>query len=396
MARLIQRRSKYDNARLESVIDASPDRVAASCPHFDLCGGCSLQNMRPEAQLKYKQGLLAENLKRIGKVQPQNWMEPLQAANWAYRSKARLGVRFVKKKNKVLVGFREKGSSFITDTSRCEILIPQIGQNLEKIAAALTDFDIKDAIPQIELAAGDRQVSLIFRVLAELSDADKHRLRQLEQSLNCQVLVQPAGPDSVYPLTGEAVDLNYTLPEQNLSLRFAAQDFTQVNLSLNRKMVNQALQCLQIEPRDNVLDLFCGLGNFSLAIARVAKKVVAVEGDGDMVLRARENATLNAIDNVEFYAADLFDAPDVADWTKGPITKVLLDPPRSGAKEVVNWLLIKQPDTIVYVSCNPTTLARDAETLVKNGDYQLEKAGIMDMFPHTAHTEAMAVFRRNN
>ncbi len=394
IVRLTQRRRKFDIARLEEVVVASPDRVEASCPHFELCGGCSLQNMHTAAQLRYKQEMLAENLKRIGKVTASEWMEPLQADIWAYRSKARLGVRFVKKKNRVLVGFREKGSSFITDTSRCEILISEIGRNLETIADVLGEISIRDAIPQIELAAGDSQICLIFRVLKELSDDDKSKLIQLASTLNCEVLIQPAGPDSIYPLTDRPLELRYQLPQWNLNYQFEPQDFTQVNISLNRQMVAQALSNLQLRPDDRVLDLFCGLGNFSLPVARQAGKVVGVEGEAKMVERAGMNASKNNIENVEFYAADLFLPPDEESWAAQDFDKVLLDPPRSGAETISNWLVQKQPEIIVYVSCNPSTLARDAGILVNGGGYKMENAGIMDMFPHTAHTEAMAVFRK--
>ncbi|MBN1377967.1 MAG: 23S rRNA (uracil(1939)-C(5))-methyltransferase RlmD [Gammaproteobacteria bacterium] len=393
-AQLKQRRRKFDIAQLQQVLTVSPDRVEAKCRHYDQCGGCSLQHMDSQAQLRSKQTLLAESLNRIGKVQPQSWLQPLQADIWGYRGKARLGVRYVEKKQRVLVGFREKGSAFITDTSRCEILVPSLGAHLQQIADALLDISIRDAIPQIEVAADDRQLCLNFRVLQPLADGDKDRLIKLAKALECEILLQPEGPDSIYPLTKLENELSYTLPEWNVTIVFRPQDFTQVNSSLNRKMVAQALRLLEPEQNETVLDLFCGLGNFSLPIATVVNKVIGVEGDSAMVKQAHENASRNQLQNVEFYTADLFQPVANEHWRQQKIDKVLLDPPRSGAEEISKWLIQKGPGIIVYVSCNPSTLARDASILVNSGSYILEKAGVMDMFPHTAHTEAMAVFRK--
>lgn len=391
-AKVVQRRRRFDIALVQQVIEASPDRVEPACRHFSQCGGCSLQNMAPQAQLRHKQSMLAENLKRIGKVEPLRWIEPLQADVWAYRSKARLGVRYVKKKERVLVGFREKGSSFITDTQYCAILVNAIGPHLEYLSERLSSFDMRDEIPQIEVAAGDSRLSLIFRVLCKPGDADLARFRQLGNELDCDVLLQPSGPESVYPVNTTDTELSYVLPQWDLELRFQPQDFTQVNTALNRGMVAQALFYLQPERNDTVLDLFCGLGNFSLPIARMASHVTGVEGDLNMVKRAEENARSNSISNTAFFCADLFQPLLTQPWSQVHFDKVMLDPPRSGAEEVSKWLLTKRPQVIVYVSCNPSTLARDAHLLVENGDYVLREAGIMDMFPHTAHTEAMAVF----
>jgi 23S rRNA (uracil1939-C5)-methyltransferase len=393
-AKIRQRKRRFDVAQLEQVITASPDRVAAKCRHFDQCGGCSLQHMSPVAQLTSKQHVLAENLRRIGHVQPRSWLEPLQADIWAYRGKARLGVRYVAKKGRVLVGFREQHSSLIADTTCCEILIPALGQRLQLIADSLNELSIREVIPQIEIAAGDNQLCLTFRVLQEPGAEDKERLMRLAKTLACDILLQPAGPESIYSLTGRPAALSYTLPDWNLTFEFSVGDFTQVNSSLNRKMVSQAMQFLAPERDETVLDLFCGVGNFSLPIATRVNQLVGIEGDADMVGRAYHNAKLNNLSNVEFHTADLFQPDGDENWRKRRYDKVLLDPPRSGAEAVARWLPQNAPATIVYVSCNPSTLARDAAILVNSGAYVLDKAGVMDMFPHTAHIEAMAVFQR--
>ena len=394
LAAIRRRHRRFDVAQLQQLITTSPDRVVPKCAHFDQCGGCSLQQQVSSAQLRDKQQLLAETLRRVGHVQPNSWLEPLQADIWAYRGKARLGVRYVAKKGRVLVGFRERGSSFITDTERCEILVPEIGGRLRLIADTLMALTIKDAIPQIEVAAGDNALCLVFRVLQEPDEADRTLLGELAGILGCDIFLQPGGPDSVTLLAGRGETLYYDLPDWSLRFHFQPQDFTQVNSSLNRKMVQQALCLLDTDRSETVLDLFCGLGNFSLPLATLAGRVVGVEGDTEMTVRAAGNARLNHLDNTEFHAADLFQPPQNEYWRSVDIDKVLLDPPRAGAEEVAHWLVQKRPVKIVYVSCNPATLARDAGILVNSGYFQLEQAGIMDMFPHTAHTEAMAVFAR--
>lgn len=391
---LKKRRRRYDHAELVQVITSSDDRIEPRCEHFGQCGGCSLQHMRPEKQISYKHTQLQENLQRIGKVEPQGWLAPLQASGWAYRRKARLGLRYVHKKGRVLVGFREKGSSFITDTRRCEILYPSVGLQLEAIAAAVNGLSIRDQVPQIEVAVGSAQTCLIFRVLADLNEQDIMILKELAAKLEVSVLLQPAGPDSIYPLNPMPEPLYYDLPDWQLRMLFEPQDFTQVNMELNQLMIRQALEHLQLTAEDRVLDLFCGLGNFSLPIARSAAFVLGVEGDAEMVRRAEMNAAKNQISNCEFHAADLFTELAEFSFLKQGFNKVLLDPPRSGAEQAAIWLSRKPVERIVYVSCNPATLARDAEILVHQGGYTLEQAGAMDMFPHTAHTEAMAVFSR--
>jgi 23S rRNA (uracil1939-C5)-methyltransferase len=388
----------YDEGRSMNILQASAEREAPKCRHFDICGGCSLQHLAPAAQIRFKQTILLENLKRIGKVEPVAILPALQAEVWGYRHKARLGVRHVAKKGKAVVGFREKRTAFLTDTSSCEVLHPAVGQHIAELSSLVSALSIFDAVPQIEVAAGDQRVCLIVRILRPLTEEDKAALCAFGQSKGFDICIQPQGPDSVYVLyAADQEPLHYRLQHRGREIRidFQAQDFTQVHLSLNRKMVAQALTELALEPQERVLDLFCGLGNFSMPMALEAGHVVGVEGAVEMTRRAADNARSNGITNIEFYTADLFQPSAQSAWVQsGPFDKMLLDPPRAGAQEVLTAFpkLKLRPARIVYVSCNPATLARDAAILVHEAGYRLIKAGVMDMFPHTAHVEAMAVF----
>ncbi len=385
------RRRKFDEGKTLEVLTASADRVAAKCPHFAACGGCSLQHLSTEAQIKAKESILLENLTRIGSVEPTTLLPALQKTTWAYRTKARLGLRYVPKKGKVLIGFREKRSSFITDAERCDILHSSVGERFTELAGLVESLSIKQFVPQIEVAVGDAQTCLIFRVLEPLSDSDTASLRAFGEQHQLCIQVQPGGPDSIYSL-GEAPDLYYRLEPQGIRVTFQSQDFTQVNPDLNQAMIQQALALMALDKQDKVLDLFCGLGNFSMPLAQHAGEVIGVEGEQAMVQRATQNAQDNGIDNIRFYAADLFEPQQDAAWMQQHYTKVLLDPPRSGAEEIIHGLKHLKPQLILYVSCNPATLARDAGILVNQYGYELQKAGAMDMFPHTAHVEAMALF----
>jgi 23S rRNA (uracil1939-C5)-methyltransferase len=389
------RHRRYDEGRVLEILEPSKDRVTPKCPHFGVCGGCSLQHLAPAAQIAAKQDILLDNLRRIGHVRPEKILAPLQADVWQYRNRARLSARYVRKKESLLVGFREKRSAFVTDMSRCEILNKDVGYRIDTLRDVITSLSIREFIPQIEIAAGDAQTCLIFRVLRSLSVEDTEKLKAFGKACNFTVMVQPDSPDSVYTLNDGVEPLYYDLERWKLRMRFEAPDFTQVNMGLNRRMLGQAIELLNPEPADTVLDLFCGLGNFSLPLARHTGRVVGVEGDATMVRRAGENACLNGIDNVSFHVADLFQTLEKASkpvWLQQPITSVLLDPPRTGALEAVQWLPALKAKRILYVSCNPATLARDAEVLVHQGGYRLTQAGVMDMFPHTAHVEAMALF----
>ena len=356
--------------RVEQVLQSSAERVEPGCPHFGVCGGCSLQHLAPEAQRRFKQQLLLDTLHRVGEVAPEEVLAPLASGTgWGYRQKARLGVKYVVKKHKVLVGFRERGSGFLTDTERCPILDPRVGELIAPLSALIDDLSIRDRVPQIEVAMGDETCVLVFRLLAP---PPAHH--------------QPPPPKGVV--------LSYLLPREQLQLQFLPGDFTQVNAALNRQMVARAVQLLELGPADRVLDLFCGLGNFTLPIARHCLQVTGVEGDDGLVARARENARRNHIDNARFFAADLYREQSGEPWLGEPFDKALLDPPRSGAREILRHLPALGVRRIVYVSCYPETLARDAGELVGEHGYRLLAAGMMDMFPHTAHMESIALFQR--
>ena len=388
----IQRR--FDEGVVVEVLRASPERVVPKCSHFGVCGGCSLQHMESGAQIRAKQESLADVLSRIGKVTPQTWLAPLTAGAWGYRRKARLGVRYVAKKGRTLVGFRERGNAFITDIGRCEVLHPSVGAHLQAIGAAVDALSIREQVPQIEVAMGDTPPVLVFRALSPPSVADLGVLEALGDSEGFHIYLQEAGPESIRPLPGQGITLHYALPRYDLRIEFEPTDFTQVNLELNRSMLDQALGLLDVQADECVLDLFCGVGNFTLPLARQAETVVGVEGDAGLVARAQSNAALNKIGNARFYTADLYGALDQEPWSREGFSKALLDPPRSGALAVLDWLPRLGVERVLYVSCYPTTLARDADRLVNALGYRLVSAGVMDMFPQTAHVESMALFER--
>ncbi|HDN69428.1 MAG TPA: 23S rRNA (uracil(1939)-C(5))-methyltransferase RlmD [Gammaproteobacteria bacterium] len=385
-------RRKFDEGRVTGVIKASPDRVEPKCPHFGLCGGCSLQHMEAGAQIKAKQQVLLDNLKHIGKVVPEAVLPPLTGAVWGYRTKGRLGVKDVIKKGRVLVGFREKRSPYVADLTRCEVLHPSVGEHLGDLSELIERLEAKARIPQIEIAVTSAATALLFRHLDPLSEADIETLQQFAVDLQFHVYLQPGGPDTVQPLWPQQSVLSYQLPAESIEIRFRPTDFTQVNTGINEQMIARVLELLALEQSDAVLDLFCGLGNFTLPMARHAGTVTGVEGEAGLVSRARDNAILNDIGNAIFYTANLAEDSTEAQWAGGGYNKVLLDPPRSGAAEVMDVLGNIGPQRIVYVSCHPGSLARDAGTLVNEKGYRLLSAGVMDMFPHTAHVESIALF----
>ena len=384
----------FDEGRVVEVLSASPQRVPPPCPHFSLCGGCSLQHQDPAAQIAMKQEILADVLRRIGGVEPERWLPPLAAGHWGYRRKARLGVRYVAKKGKTLVGFREKGSGFLADLSRCGVLHPDVGERIGAIAALVDGLSIRDQVPQIEMAKGEGPCVLVFRVLQPPAAADLEQLVAFAAAHGLRVYLQEGGPETIRPLPGQAVDLSYSLPDFDVRLHFLPTDFTQVNLELNRLMVRQALELLDPGPEERVLDLFCGLGNFTLPLARRAGSVLGVEAEAGLVERARGNAQANGLPNVRFEVGDLYGSLEGTPWTEDHFHKALLDPPRAGALQVLDLLPALGVQRLLYVSCFPATLARDAERLVKGLGYRLRAVGAMDMFPHTAHVESMALFER--
>jgi 23S rRNA (uracil1939-C5)-methyltransferase len=386
------RNRHFDEARTLEVLSASPDRVEPRCPHFGQCAGCVLQHLSAEKQIEAKQRVLLENLSRIGGAEPECVLPPLVDAAWSYRRKGRLSVRFVEKKGKTVVGFREDNPRFVADLSICHTVVPQIGERIADIAALVDGLEGKRSIPQIEFIAGDAATALIFRHLDALSDADRAALVAFAQRFDFAVFLQPGGIDSVQPLWPESVELDFALPEYDLRLAFRPLDFIQVNAGINQRMIAQALDLLDAQPDERVLDLFCGLGNFTLPLARRAANVVGVEGEAGLVQRARDNATRNGIGNAEFFAADLSKDLAAEPWLKAGFDKLLLDPARAGAAEVLAQLPLKGIRRIVYVSCHPGSLARDAGFLVKERGFALKAAGAMDMFPQTAHVESIAVF----
>jgi 23S rRNA (uracil1939-C5)-methyltransferase len=362
-----------------------------------VCGGCALQHLDSRKQILAKQEILLDALTHIGKVEPGEVLPPLRLEQpWGYRRKARLGVKYVPKKGKVLVGFRERGTPYVADLGRCEVLHPLVGERLKEIGQLIDGLSIRDRVPQIELAMGDEGCIFIFRILEPLSEADAKALLEFGQQAGIEIWTQDGGPDTVRPLSQEhsGAALRYALPDQHVTIEFRPEDFTQVNYDLNRLMVNRALELLAPQATDKVLDLFCGLGNFTLPLARNAAEVVGVEGDAGLVQRARLNAERNGIANTRYFTANLYESLEKEPWRLERFDKALLDPPRSGALEVLEHLPKLGVERIVYVSCYPSTLARDAGELVNRHGYKLLAAGVMDMFPHTAHVESIALFER--
>jgi len=394
VARNLPGRSNRGRAETLEVLRASGDRVVVRCPEFGNCGGCSLQHMSMDAQLARKQSALLQTL-LANDVQPAEVYTPLDAAHWNYRRKARLSVRDVPAKQRVLIGFRERNARYVADMTECHILHPVIAQALPKLSELIGTLDARKAIPQVEVACGDEQCALIIRHLENLSGDDTRRLRKFSRENGLGIYLQAAGPESVKLFEPAGFQLEYTLHETDLRFRFGPLDFVQVNGALNRQMVVRSLELLEPRDEDHVLDLFCGLGNFTLPLASMAGRVTGLEGSAEMVDRARANAQLNGLSNAEFHVADLYEPADAPPWPAAAYTKVLLDPPRSGAEQMLPWIAASGIRRVLYISCNPETLARDAGILVNHYGYNLLGAGVMNMFPHTHHSEAIALFERD-
>ena len=393
--RRTKRGRNFDEGRLERVITPSPYRVIPRCIHFGVCGGCVLQHLSSEQQLVFKERQLFESLERIGKVTPGERLPALRAQTWAYRRRARLGARWVPKKGKVIVGFRERSATLLADLTRCEVLTAEVGQLIEPLSKLLTSLSIRDRIPQIEVAHAETAIALVMRVLAEPTPEDRHALAEFVRTYGIELYLQPGGYDTVAKFEGEPRPLSYRLPKFDVEIVFEPTDFIQINGPLNERMVEHAVALLSPAPEEDVLDLFCGLGNFSLPLARHARHVVGVEGEGSLVARAKQNALRNGIDNIEFFAANLASEDLRAlPWAQRSYAKVLLDPPGAGAREALPLIAASGATRVVYVSCHPGSLARDAGLLVHEHGFALKAAGVMDMFPHTAHVESIAVFER--
>jgi len=391
-----RRHRQHDEGRLLEILRPAPERVVPRCAHFGVCGGCALQHLAPEAQLALKEKELRDNLERVARVQCRSWLAPLRGPVWGYRRRARLGAKYVPKKGRVVVGFRERLAPYVADVGHCDVLAPAVGELLQPLAELLGGLDIRQHIPQIEAAVADDATALVVRVLRTPSEEDRRKLRDFAARYALRLYLQSGGLDSVEELTAGSRCLSYALPEYGLELEFAPTDFVQVNGVLNQALVRRAVELLSPTAESRVLDLYCGLGNFTLALARSAGRAVGVEGEAGLVERARRNAHRNGLVNAEFHRVDLSRAPEPsAAWLRGPYSHVLLDPPRVGAApEVLAVIARLAPERVLYVSCHPGSLARDLGILAHELGFVLEAAGVIDMFPHTAHVESIALLRR--
>jgi 23S rRNA (uracil1939-C5)-methyltransferase len=390
--RVFKRRRQLDEAGLVEVLRASPDRVVPGCGHFGICGGCSLQHLSPPAQLEAKQRQLLDNLERIGRVIPQRVLEPLRGPAWGYRRRARLGVKYVHKKGRVLAGFREREKPYIADIRRCEILPQPLATLPQNLAALVETLELREKLPQVEVAGGDSATALVFRVLEPPGAADIEKIAAFGAAQAVQIFLQTGGLDTVRPLRSDYPPLSYAVDEGRVLIEFGPVDFIQVNREINASMVAAAMEWLMPTQDDTVLDLFCGLGNFTLPLARRSKRVVGVEGDAALVAKAAANAGRNGIGNAAFFKENLFEPTEFGPWSDDHYDLVLLDPPRAGASALLPRMAHWRPRRVVYISCHPGSLARDAEILVHDQGFKLTSAGVMDMFPHTTHVESIAVF----
>jgi 23S rRNA (uracil1939-C5)-methyltransferase len=393
LAQRVSTRRSHDEAELVEVLEASATRVTPLCPHFGTCGGCSLQHLAPEAQLAAKQNSLIDSLQRIGHVTPESCWAPIPGPAWGYRRRARLGVRKVDKKGRVLVGFRERRAPLLADMDSCAVLAGGVGALLPALAELIAGLAISRRVPQVEMAVGDDRTALVFRVLDAPSPEDLLALERFGSEHGLDVWLQPGGLETLRALRPGTLRPSYRLEAFDLRLSFLPTDFVQVNGAVNAAAVARAVELLSPAPGERVVDLFCGLGNFSLALARCGARVRGVEGDAALVDRARENAAANGLE-ADFHVANLFEDCRGLPWAREPCEGLLLDPPRAGAEQSLQLVPALRPRRIVYVSCHPGTLARDAGILVNEFGYRLRGAGVMDMFPHTAHVESIALFER--
>jgi 23S rRNA (uracil1939-C5)-methyltransferase len=393
IASRVSRRRGHDDAVLLEVLSAAPTRVSPRCPHFGTCGGCSLQHMAAGAQLAAKENSLHDSLQRIGHVTAEARWAPIPGPEWGYRRRARLGARMVDKKGRVLVGFRERRAPLVANMDSCDVLAGAIGALIPHLSRLIGGLSIARRVPQIEVAVGDDRSALVFRVMDPPSPADMAALDQFGATHRVDIWLQPGGLDTLLPLHPDTPRPGYRLAEFDTDIVFLPTDFVQINAAINAKAVARAVELLAPAPGHRIVDLFCGLGNFSLALARRGAAVRGVEGDAALVERARENASRNGLE-VEFHVANLFEDCRQMPWAHAPCEGLLLDPPRAGAEASIHLVPALRPERVVYVSCHPGTLARDAGILVNEFGYRLSGAGVMDMFPHTAHVESIALFTR--
>ncbi len=398
-----RRKPSFEQAELVDVLRESVIRTRPKCEFFGTCGGCSMQHLDMRAQIAVKQRVLEDNLVHLAKLRPETVFRPIHGPSWGYRYRARLTVRHVAKKGGVLVGFHERKSSYVADMTRCEVLPPHVSALLVPLRRLVEALSIRERMPQIELAVGASVTALVLRILEPLSTADEALLRAFADTHDVQFWLQPKGPDTVVPFYPLDRSLDYTLPEFGVRMPFKPTDFTQVNHPINRVLVGRALRLLAPAAGDRVLDLFCGIGNFTLPLARLAREVVGIEGSEVLTTRALANAEANGVAaHTSFACRNLFEVSAGDIRALGHFDKFLIDPPREGALAVSKALAeIAQsgagplPQRIVYVSCNPATLARDAGLLVHEAGYRLKGAGVVNMFPHTSHVESIALFERD-
>lgn len=388
-----ERHKRYDTGESTEILEPSPDRVVPPCPHYGHCGGCDLQHLHPEAQIRAKQQIVAEQLEHIGKVTPESWLAPITGPVLGYRRRARLGVRLLPSEGGVVIGFRQRNKSFLENLEVCSVLDVKISALIPALKQLIGGLSSPNRIPQVEVAVGANAAALVFRHLVPLTQEDRGKLAAFGEHHEIRVYLQPERPDSIEPLwPANPEPLYYRIPAFDVDLRFEPADFIQINDTVSNATVEQAINLLEPMPTDKVLDLFCGLGNFTLPLARRAGRVLGVEGEAGLVSRARANAQLNKITNVEFISSDLYRESSESVWTGFNPDKLLLDPPRGGAMEAIKMLNEPLPSKILYVSCYPATLARDSEYLVHVLGYRFAAAGVMDMFPQTSHVETMALF----
>lgn len=389
------RHSKFDEAKVVDILQISPDRVAPECPHFGICGGCSLQHLNHAKQISFKTLAFQEQMKHFGNLDTINILSPITGPLWNYRSRARLSVKYVQKKQKVLVGFHEKNGRYVAEITQCPVLYAAVSKKILELSDLVAGFSIYNQIPQVEIACGDDVTVLLFRHLQNFSEKDLSLLQEFGAEHNFQIYLQPGGMETIQPLVSNqtAAPLSYKLPEQNIEMLFAPTDFTQINQAINQQMVAHVLALLDVQPNEKVLDLFCGIGNFTLPLATKCSQITGVEGNKYAIDRAKQNAAHNNIKNTAFYCGDLTKELFGLSWAQQQYDKILLDPPRTGALEICAQIKKFGAKKIVYVSCNHATLARDTKELTDNG-YRLQSARIADMFPHTGHIETIAEFSR--
>ncbi len=399
---IVKRKPSFDKAKLIDIVTPSPERVEPQCPNYGVCGGCSMQHVSFAEQIRIKQQVLVDNLKHLGNVSAENIIEPLAGVPWGYRHRARLSARYVAKKGGALVGFREKGAPYVVDMTECHILPPHVSELLLPMRELVSNLSIKDKVPQIEVAVGVQVTILVIRNMESINSQDEQLIKDFCNKYTCvnnvlQIWLQPKGPETCYPLYPlDAPKLSYEIKKFAIEMPYYPSEFTQVNPYINEEMLGLAMDLLQPQNNEVIADFFCGIGNFTLPIAKTAKQVIGIEGSDALVKRAKQNAEFNGLaDKVAYQVCNLFTIDEQWVQKLGNFDKWLIDPPRDGAFELVKSITPQSaPQRIVYVSCNPATLARDAGVLVNTHGYRLVKAGIMNMFPHTSHVESIALFER--